>query len=55
MVHLKDGVEIEEASQELSEGQRLNVSVGSDLDERAPFTRVLHFMEHVLLVAASGL
>ena len=54
LVHLKDGVAIEGASQELSEGQRLDVSVNSDLDERAPFTRVLDFLGHVLLVAASG-
>ena len=55
MVHLKDGVEIEGASQELSEGQRLDMSVGSDLDKRAQFTRVLDFMGHILLVAASGM
>ena len=55
MVHLKDGVAIEGASHELSEAQRLDVSVGSDLDERAPFTRVLDFLGHVLLVAASGM
>ena len=55
VVHLRDGADIEGASQELSEGQRLEVSVGSDLDEKAPFTRVLDFMGHVLLVAASGM
>ena len=41
MVHLRDGTDIEGASQELSEGQRLEVSVVSELDEKAPFTRVL--------------
>ena len=55
MVHLKDGVAIEGVSKECSEAQRLDVSVGSDMDERAPFTRVLEFLGHVLLVAASGM
>ena len=55
VVHLRDGADIEGTSQELSEDQRQEVSVSSDLDEKAPFTRVLDFMGHVLLVAASGL
>ena len=54
LVHLKEGPDIEGASQELSEEQQREVSVGSDLDEKATFIRVLEFMGHVLLVAASG-
>ena len=54
-MHIQDEVAIEGASQELSEAQRQEVSVGSDLDERAPLTWVLDFLGQVLLVAASGI
>ena len=55
VVHLRNGADIKGASQELSEGQRMEVSVSSDLDEKTLFTRVLDFMGHVLLMAASGM
>ena len=53
-VMLDEDVEIELASTELSEDQRQAVSTTSDLDDRAPFTRVLDFLEEVFLALASG-
>ena len=51
---LRDEVDIEAASTELSERQRQEVSTTADLDGRAPIARVLDFLEEVLLASASG-
>ena len=47
-------MEIEFASTVLSEDQRQVVSTMSDLDDRAPISRVLNFLEEVFLASASG-
>ena len=51
---LEKEVNIEKASIELSEQQRQEVWVTADLDARAPFSRMLYFLEEVLLASASG-